>query len=76
MFYLYVKQLFVDFFFTSNCQCSLFSKKNPIIRIFCISGWLAVPINPDKWSSVVHWKHLSISQNYTRPKGEVQQVPY
>jgi len=31
---------------TSYCQCSLFSKKNPIIQIFCISGWLAVPINP------------------------------
>jgi hypothetical protein len=38
---------------TSNCQCSLFSKKNPIIRNFCISGWIAVPINPDKWSSTV-----------------------
>ena len=35
---------------TSNCQFGLFSKKNPIIRIFCISGWLAVPINPNKWS--------------------------
>jgi hypothetical protein len=33
----------------SNCQCSLFSKKHPIIRIFCISVWLAVPITPDKW---------------------------
>ena len=39
---------------TANCQCGLFSHKNPIIRIFCISGWLAVPINPDKWSSAVH----------------------
>jgi hypothetical protein len=38
---------------TSDCQCSLFSKKNPIIRIFCISGRLAVPINPDMWSSIV-----------------------
>jgi hypothetical protein len=38
---------------TSNCQCNLFSKKNPIIRIFCISGWLAVPIKPDKWSLTV-----------------------
>jgi len=38
---------------TSNCQCSLFSKKNPIIRIFCISEWLATTINPDKWSSTV-----------------------
>ena len=32
---------------TSNCQCSLFS--NPIIQILFISGYLAVPINPDKW---------------------------
>jgi hypothetical protein len=23
---------------TANCQCSLFSKKNPIIRIFCLFG--------------------------------------
>ena len=38
---------------SSNCQCSLLSKKNPIIRIFCMSGWLAVPINQDKWSSTV-----------------------
>ena len=27
--------------------------KNPIIRIFSISEWRAVPINPDKWSSTV-----------------------
>ena len=41
---------------TSNCQCGLFSKKNPIIRIFfffCVSGWLAVPINAEKWSYIV-----------------------
>ena len=37
----------------SNCQCSLFKKKNPIILIFYTSGWLNVPINPDKWSSNV-----------------------
>jgi len=38
----------------SNCQCSLTEKeKNTIIRIFCISGWFAVPINPDKWSSTI-----------------------
>jgi hypothetical protein len=24
--------------------------KNPIIRIFCVFGWLGVQINPDKWS--------------------------
>jgi hypothetical protein len=34
----------------SNCQFSLFSKKNPIIQILCVSGWLTIPINPDKWS--------------------------
>jgi hypothetical protein len=32
---------------TSNCQYSLFSKKNPVIRIFYIFRRLAVPINPD-----------------------------
>ena len=37
----------------SNCQCRLFPKKNPTIRIFCISGWLVVPINPDNCSSTV-----------------------
>jgi hypothetical protein len=31
-----------------TAQCSLLSKKNPIIRIFCIYEWLAVRINPDK----------------------------
>ena len=38
---------------TSNCQYRLFSKKNPIIRIFYISGCLTVPIIPDKQSSIV-----------------------
>ena len=37
------------FFPTSNSQFNLFAKKNPNIRIFCISGWLAAPFNPDKW---------------------------
>jgi hypothetical protein len=31
----------------------LFLKKNSIILIFCISRWLAVPINLDNWSSIV-----------------------
>ena len=35
----------------SNCQCSLFSKNNEIIRIFRIFGWSAVAVNPDKLSS-------------------------
>ena len=30
----------------SDCQCSSFKKKYPNIRIFCIYGGLAVPINP------------------------------
>ena len=38
---------------TSNCHSSVFSKKAPILRIFCISGWLTVPINPDKYSFTV-----------------------
>jgi hypothetical protein len=38
---------------TSNCQCSLFSMKNLIIPIFCEFGCLAVPVNPDMWSSNV-----------------------
>ena len=60
MFYLYVNKCWLKTAFCrifspphSNRQCSLFSKKNPIIRIFYISGRLAVPINPDKWSSTV-----------------------
>ena len=55
MFYLYVNK-YVDFFFTSNCQCSLFSNKNPIIRIFYISEHFSVPINPGNWSSTVFRK--------------------
>ena len=36
----------------SKRQCSLFSKKNPFIRIFCVSGWIAIPSNIlDRWSS-------------------------
>ena len=38
---------------TANCPCSLLSKKNPVIRIFCMSGGLAVLINLDKCSSSV-----------------------
>ena len=29
---------------TANCQCRIFKKKNPVIRIFYISRWLAVPL--------------------------------
>jgi hypothetical protein len=45
---------------TSNCQCGLFSKKNSVIRIFCISGWFTVQINPNKLSSAVR---ESVSSN-------------
>ena len=41
---------------TSDCKCKIFSKKNPNIRIFCIFGWLAVPINPDKRRSTIFAK--------------------
>jgi hypothetical protein len=33
---------------TSNCQDSLFSRENLFIRIFCMSGCLAVSVHPDK----------------------------
>jgi hypothetical protein len=48
----------------SNCQCGLFLKKNPLIRIFCISGCLAVPINPNKWSSTVR-EYVSSNRFYS-----------
>ena len=63
--YIYIcslKQPFVEYFSTSNCQRSLFSKKNQIIRIFCISGWLAVPINAKKGSSGVQRKIWTIRE--------------
>jgi len=37
----------------SHCQCTIFSKKNLVIRIFCLSGWLVVPIHPDNRNSPV-----------------------
>jgi hypothetical protein len=48
---------------TANFQCSLISKKNKIIRIFCISKWLAVPITPNKWSSTVQGANNGIGEN-------------
>jgi hypothetical protein len=35
--------------------------KNPIIRIFCTSGRLAVPINPDNWSYTVILRTCSVN---------------
>jgi len=46
---------------TSNSLCSLFSEKNPVVWIFYIFGWLAVPINWDKWSSTV-LKYLEVTK--------------
>jgi hypothetical protein len=37
-----------------DANAAYFQRKNPHIRIFCISGWLAVAINPYKWSSIVY----------------------
>ena len=36
-----------------TANVAFFSKKNPIVRILSISGWLGVPVNPDKFSSTV-----------------------
>jgi len=41
----------------------MLTKKNPIIRIFHLSGWLAVPINPDKWSYTVFVNPNTASKN-------------
>jgi len=58
---------------TANKPISLFSKKkkNQIIRIFCISGWLTAPINPDKWSSTVSMRSCNIcpDTDYKIPQG-------
>ena len=42
-------------------KCSLFSQKIPIIRILCILGWLAVPLNLDTWSCTVILVYLTQS---------------
>jgi len=49
---------------TSNRQCILFSKKNPIIRVFCLSGWLVVPINQDKCSYTVQVLRCQLSLEF------------
>jgi hypothetical protein len=61
---------------TSNCQFCLFSKKNPSIRIFYISGWLAISINADKWSSAVYkiWRVLLGRENLSLAVGEEHQL--
>jgi len=56
----------------SNYQFSTFSKDIPIIPIFCISGWLAAPINPDEWSSTA--LIFNISRCIVGMKGEVDEA--
>jgi len=48
-------------------QLSLFSKNNSIIRIFCISGWLAVPINTDEWTSAVYGMYRCADKSLAQP---------
>ena len=49
----YNSRLHKLFFPLQTANVDYFQRKNPIIRIFCISGRLAVPIIPDNWSSAV-----------------------
>ena len=60
MFYLHVNKYvassgpFTEIFFPlQTANVAYFKRKYPIIRIFCMSGWFALPVNPDKWSSAV-----------------------
>jgi hypothetical protein len=53
-----LKQPFVEIFVHFKLPCSLFSKKNPIIQIFNISGYLAVPIYPDTCSYTVFFSFV------------------
>jgi len=52
---------------TSNWQCNPFSKKHPIVRIFCLSGWLTVPLNPDNWSCYSMFCSQRINTNLLHP---------
>ena len=50
----------------SKWQCKQFSKKNPIIHIFCISGWTDVPVNPDKCSYTVRSMNIFVRKTFTK----------
>jgi len=41
-----------------------------MIWIFCISVWLGIPFNLDKWSSAVHYfvTHCAVGRNVDRWK--------
>ena len=60
-------------FSSSDCQCGLFSKKNPVLWIFCISRCLVVPSNLDKWNYTVMHLALNLKQDGGRgfPKNDV-----
>jgi hypothetical protein len=58
--YVAQKGEFVEIFSALNCQCSLVSKENPIIRILCISRRLAVPINPHNLRCAVFVMQMSL----------------
>jgi len=49
---------------TSDYQCFLFSKRNPIIRMFRLSGRLSIPINPGR---VLRYVQSSFFPLYKRP---------
>jgi len=46
-----------------------FSKKIPIIRVICVSGWLYVQINPDKWTSAVLTSAVKLFVSADNPVG-------
>ena len=51
---------------TANLAYFQGEKKIQLSRIFCVSGWLVVPINPDKWSCTVTENTAILPQNRTR----------
>jgi hypothetical protein len=55
---------------TSDCHCSLLSKKNKFFRIFCITGCLAVPINPDKWGYTIYTYIQGVPGGMCQTSGE------
>ena len=56
-----------NFFHSKKDNVTYFQKKNPIIWIFCITGWLAVPNNTDKWSSTMFTMRQAIVPQLIKP---------
>ena len=67
MFYLYVNKYVAktavcrNFFPIQTASVAYFQKKNPITRIFCITGRLVVSIKRDKWNSTVLTLKLNVA---------------